>query len=431
MRILHVNKFLYRRGGAESYLLDLAAAQQASGHEVSFFAMAHPDNLADPNDDLFPTRMELDPPPEGGLERLRTAARIVHRRDARAAMARILDRVRPDVVHLHNIYHQLSPSILAPITDRAIPSVMTLHDYKLVCPTYQLLDADGEICEACLPGRFRNAVRRRCNRGSLTGSALSAVESRVHRTTGAYDGIDVLACPSDFLRAKMVQGGIAATRLAHLTNFCDLSGIEAATEPGRGVLYAGRLSHEKGVDVLVEAARHLPQGLPITIAGDGPERAALEARADAVAPGRITFLGRISGAEVHRRMREAAVVVVPSRWYENQPMTILEAYGAGRPVVASRLGGLPELVDDGVTGALVAHDDPRGLAEAVRILALDPETAHAHGREARRRAEERFGLADHLDGVERLYARAASHREARTGGGTATSRQAPDAARAG
>ena len=411
MRILHVNKFLYRRGGAESYMLDLAEAQRASGHEVSFFAMEHPDNQPDANDDLFPSRMELNPPPEGLSARLRTAGQILHRPDARAGMEKVLERVRPDVVHLHNIYHQLSPSILKPVTSRSIPSVMTLHDYKLVCPTYQLLD-DGKICEACLPRKFGQAVRRRCNGGSLVGSALSSLELTLHTRLGSYDGIDLLLCPSDFLRQKMVQGGIAPERLVHLTNFCDLSAIETATGPGEGVLYAGRLSSEKGVDVLVDAVQHLPAGLPVTIAGDGPEREALEKQAaDRGVADRITFLGRVPAAELHERMRAAAVVVVPSRWYENQPMTVLEAYGCGRPVVASDLGGLPELVEDGVTGALVPHNDPRALADAVTRLAGDPTAAHRMGIEGRAAALARHAIDTHVRGIDEMYGRATAHQE--------------------
>ena len=184
MRILHVNKFLHRRGGAEAYMLDLAEAQRAEGHDVGFFAMQHPENDGDVNDDLFPARMELNPPPEGLAARVRTAGQIIYRPDARAGMDAVLDRVRPDVVHLHNIYHQLSPSILRPVKKRGIAAVMTLHDYKLACPTYQFLDADGKICEACLPGKFRNATRKRCNQGSLAGSALATIELSVHRATG-------------------------------------------------------------------------------------------------------------------------------------------------------------------------------------------------------------------------------------------------------
>ena len=410
MRILHVNKFLHRRGGAESYMLDLAAAQQARGHEVAFFAMDNPDNIADPNSDLFPSRLELNPPPDGIGGRARVAAQILHRPEARTGMERLLDRVRPDVVHLHNIYHQLSPSILRPITRRGIGSVMTLHDYKLVCPTYQLLD-HGRICEACLPRKFSAAVRRRCNRGSIAGSALSALELGLHTATGAYDSIDLLLCPSDFLLHKMVQGGLDPDRLVHLPNFCDLRAIPPATTPGRGVLYAGRLSAEKGVDVLVDAVEHLPADAPVTIAGDGPERAALERRtAERGLVGRIDFIGRVSAGELHQRMREAAVVTVPSRWYENQPMTVLEAFGCARPVVASRLGGLPELVEDGVAGALVPHDNPVALAGALGSLAADPETAHRMGQTARSRAADGYALDAHVERLHSLYQSATATR---------------------
>ena len=183
MRILHVNKFLYRRGGAEGYMLDLAELQRGRGDDVSFYAMEHPDNQDDVNADLFPPRMELNPPPSGFGARVSTSVDILYRRSARIGMEAMLDRVRPDVVHLHNIYHQLSPSILRPIKRRGIPTVMTLHDYKLACPTYQFLD-NGKICEACVPRKFRHAALKACN-GSRGASALAAVELTAHTVLGA------------------------------------------------------------------------------------------------------------------------------------------------------------------------------------------------------------------------------------------------------
>ncbi len=403
VRILHVNKFLHRRGGAESYMLDLAERQRSRGDRVSFFAMEHPDNQADPNQDLFPSRMELNPPPDGLLGRARTAGQILYRPDARSSMEAVLERDRPDVVHLHNIYHQLSPSILRPIARRGVPAVMTLHDYKLVCPTYQFLD-HGQICEACLPGRFREAAKRRCNNGSTFGSALSALELRVHTSTRAYSPVRAFLCPSDFLRAKMAEGGVFPDRLVHLPNFCDVTGLTPATEPGRGILYAGRLSPEKGVDVLLEAAALLPPDLAVTIAGDGPARADLERLAQARGLGeRVRFLGRIPGADLHAQMRRHAVVVVPSRWYENQPMSVLEAYGCGRPVVASDLGGMSEQIEDEVTGRLVPYNDPRALAEAVDAVVSDPARAHEMGRAARARAEQDYGIDRHLQDLDVVY----------------------------
>ena len=405
MRILHVNKFLHRRGGAESYMLDLAQGQRQRGDHVGFFAMEHPENDEDPNADLFPSRMELNPPPSGLFAKARTAGQILYRPDAREGMEKVLDRERPDLVHLHNIYHQLSPSILRPLAQRGIPSVMTLHDYKLICPTYQFLD-HGKICEACLPGRFREAAKRRCNNGSAFGSALSALELRVHTSTGAYSPVDAFLCPSEFLLGKMREGNAFPDRLVHLPNFCDVSSVLPAQDPGAGVLYAGRLSPEKGVDVLIEATALLPENIAVTIAGDGPSRPELERLAeDRGVADRVRFLGRIPMAALHDQMRASATVVVPSRWYENQPMTILEAFGCSRPVVASDIGGLPEQIEEGVTGRLVPHDDPPRLAEALALVAGDPATAHAMGLAARQRAVAAYSIDAHLEALDQVYRR--------------------------
>lgn len=408
MRILHVNKFLYRRGGAEGYMLDLAELQRGRGHNVSFFAMEHPDNQPDANADLFPPRMELNPPPSGVAARVATSIDILYRRSARIGMDAMLDRVRPDVVHLHNIYHQLSPSILRPIARRGIPTVMTLHDYKLACPTYQFLD-NGKICEACIPRRFHNAARRRCNRGSLNASVLATVELAAHTFLGAYDPVDVLVCPSEFMLAKMQEAEVYPDRLTHIPHFCDLSQIAPATAPGAGVLYAGRLSSEKGVDVLIDAAALLPAGVDVTIAGDGPEMAALRTRAEAAGVAdRVRFVGRLPSGDLHELMRQSAVVVAPSRWYENQPMVVLEAMGCGRPVVASDLGGMPELITDGVTGRLVKHDDPAALAAALTELVTDPVRAHEMGVTAHRGALDRFAIDRHLERLDQAYVTAAN-----------------------
>jgi glycosyltransferase involved in cell wall biosynthesis len=185
MRILHVNKFLHRRGGAESYMLDLAALQRATGHEVEFFGMDHRSNPPMRFAAHFPRSMQLDPLPPGLRRRAAAAARMVYSPAARHGMEEVVRSFRPDVAHLHNIYHQLSPSVLRPLARAGVPAVMTLHDYKLICPTYLLLD-HGRICEACLDGFFAHAVARRCKDDSLGASATLALESTVHRLTRAY-----------------------------------------------------------------------------------------------------------------------------------------------------------------------------------------------------------------------------------------------------
>ena len=411
LTILHVNKFLYRRGGAEAYMLDVAELQERDGHQTSFFSMEHPDNLPSPHQDDFPSNVELDPPPGGVLGRGRVSSRIMYSSSARSGIDAVLERAQPDVVHLHNIYHQLSPSILRPIASRSIPAVMTLHDYKLACPTYQFLD-NGEICEACIGGDFRNAVKRRCNRGSLLGSALLAAETALHRKTGAYDPVDVFICPSQFMAAKMDEAGVYPDRMAHLNHFVDVAGTKPADIPGEGALYAGRLSNEKGVDTLIDAIGRL-EGRRLRIAGDGPERANLEAQAQRVAPGRVEFLGRLDAETLQNEIRSAAVGVLSARWYENQPMIILETFTCARPFIATDLGGLPELIQPGVNGDLVPANDPGSLAEAIENVVSDPERAHAMGLAARADAEDRFSTESHLSGLDRLYQRAIERKQGR------------------
>src|SRR5579872_2888450 len=283
---------------------------------------------------------------------------------AARGMAAVVDDFRPDVVHLHNIYHQLSPSILRPLRSRRLASVMTLHDYKLACPTYQFLDK-GQICEACLGGHFSQAVRRRCEGGSLAASTMAATELALHTRLGAYAPLGLLICPSRFMESKMRAAGVFPERLRHIPHFAWPR--PPAGDPSGGVLFAGRLAPEKGVDVLVEAVGRL-DGARLDIAGDGPERPRLEHLADSVAPGRVTFHGLLPKERVDALLGAAPVVVLPARWYENQPMVILEALSAGVPVVASDLGGASELIEPGVDGDLVPHSDPAALAAALGPL---------------------------------------------------------------
>src|SRR5947209_9498066 len=269
--------------------------------------------------------------------KLRATGRVLWSTSARRGMAEVVDHFRPDVVHLHNVYHQLSPSILRPLAQRGVPAVMTLHDYKLACPSYQLLD-HGSPCFACGGGHFTQPVRRRCKGGALTASALAGFELWLHTTTGAYDPVGRFVCPSRFLAGKMAEAGVFPDRLRHVPHFADCSRVERKAEPGGPVVFAGRLSAEKGVDTLIEAAGLA--GLPLEIAGDGPERRALTLLAGVKAPGLVRFHGHLPKSDVHDLFRAASVVVVPSRWFENQPMIVLEAFACGVPVVASDLGGL-------------------------------------------------------------------------------------------
>jgi glycosyltransferase involved in cell wall biosynthesis len=404
MRILHVNKFLYPRGGAEAYMLDLAALQRAAGHEVEFFGMEHQQNPPQRFGGHFPKPVQFDPPPTGLRRRAMAAGRMVWSVAGRRGMEEVVRSFRPHLAHLHNIYHQLSPSVLRPLARAGVPTVMTLHDYKLACPTYLFLD-HGKVCEACLDGFFGHAVLRRCKDDSVGASAVLALESTVHRLTGAYGSVRVFVCPSRFMAAKMAQAGVYPDRLHVLSNFVDVSGLTPKTEPGGPVVYSGRLWPEKGVDVLIEAIARLDAGR-LVVVGEGPERPKLEALAADRAPGRVRFLGWLPRDRVLGLVRSATVLAVPSRSHENQPLVVLEAFACGVPVVASDLGGLPELVEPGRYGETAPAGDPDALAAALGRLLADPDRALAMGRAARARAEAEFAPERHLDQLMGLYARA-------------------------
>ncbi|TMK87998.1 MAG: glycosyltransferase family 4 protein [Actinobacteria bacterium] len=406
MRILHVNKYLYRRGGAESYMQAVASLQSDAGHEVAFFGMDHPQNEPQHYERHFPSYLELEPPPAALAGKIAGFGRMVWSTSARRGMDAVVSEFQPDVVHLHNTYHHLSPSILGPLARRRIPAVMTLHDYKLACPTYRFLDK-GEICQACLGGHFTQAVRRRCKDGSLASSAAMAAELAIHTAFRAYRNVQVFVCPSRFMAGRMAAAGVFPDRLRWVPHFV-LPTPERSIEPSGSIVFAGRLSPEKGVDTLIEAAGRLSGRVRLDIAGDGPDRPRLEDLAARIGGDGVRFFGRVDSATVDALVTEAMAVALPSRWYENQPMIVLEAFARGVPVVASDLGGAPELVRHGVDGFLVPPDDPAALASALQALLDDRARARAMGKSARERALTEFAPDVHLARLDAVYAEAAS-----------------------
>jgi glycosyltransferase involved in cell wall biosynthesis len=410
MKVLHVNKFLYRRGGAEGYMLDLATAQMERGHEVEFFSMAHRENLPARFERSFPSQVDFDPPPDRLGARLKAVGRLMYSPSARKGMRDVLSAFEPDIAHVHIIYHQLSPSVLQPLRSRSVPTVMTLHDYKLACPTYLFLD-HGKICEACLGGKFHQAILRRCNNGSLAASAVNAIEMTIHTAADLYGGVDLFLCPSRFIARKMTEAGVFPDRLRHVPLFIDPEPVAVKDSPGGGVVYAGRLRQEKGVDVLLEAVAGLPA--EVHIAGDGPDRGRLEAQARRLGRPDIRFHGHLPKDRLLEVIRSASVLVLPSRSYENQPLAVLEAFACGVPVVGSDLGGIPELIEPGLDGELVPSDDPAALTRVLERLTGDPHRTFDMGKAGRRKVLARYSPREHLRRLDEVYAEAAtlSHRK--------------------
>ena len=404
MRILHANKFLFRAGGAESYLLELSAVQARSGHQIAHFAMSHTENQPSEFERFFPSQASFRPAPDSRLGKVKLTGRLLYSPSARKGMEQVIRQFRPDVVHLHNIYHHLSPSILRPLAARRIPAVMTLHDYKLACPTYGFF-ANGRPCEACLGGRFYWAVIKRCNDGSMGASAVNALELTLHTATRAYAPVHLFACPSRFMLQKMTSAGVFPDRLRWIPLFVEAKTIVSKEQPGGGVVFVGRLSGEKGVDVLIQAAAGV--GMPLDIAGEGPNRSALEKMSRRLGAN-VRFHGRLPRSKVLELIRSSSVLALPSRSYENQPLAVLEAFACGVPVVASDIGGIPELIQPGEDGFLVDPGDVGGFARVLAKLVDRPGRALEMGRAGRWKVETQFSPEKHTRRLEALYEEAAS-----------------------
>jgi len=400
MRIVLANKFLYPRGGAERAVLDLGAVLDARGHTVAYFGMDHPENTVHGANVAVVRHRDYHRP---GAAALRDAAAMLYSFEARRTFAAFLDRVQPDIVHLHNIYHQLTPSILDAARDRGIPMVMTLHDYKLVCPRYDLL-RHGTRCDACVEGGPVACVRYRCAGGAWGASLLLAAEAALHRIRGSYDAVRRFIVPSRFLGGVLERAGFDPARLRHVPNFARRSNALPAPSTRRFV-YVGRLSPEKGILNLLRAVARMEMG-ELVLCGTGPLAAEVERCARAAPPGRVRWRGHLTPAELAAEFDAAGFVVAPSEWFENAPFAVLEAMAAGRAVLTTPLGGLPELIQDGVEGELLPPGDEVAWAAAMEQAVQDPERLRRMGAAARRRAIQSFALDTHVERIESVYAEA-------------------------
>jgi glycosyltransferase involved in cell wall biosynthesis/SAM-dependent methyltransferase len=367
MRILLVNKFHYLRGGAERAYFDTAEILRSRGHEVAFFSMEHPENEPTPWSRFFVSPIEYSADGRMGTQaKLRAAVRILWNREAEQKIGALMDEFRPDVVHFHNIYHQLSPSVIFAAAKRGIPTVMTLHDYKLISPNYSLF-VHGKIWDHSSGIR---CVLDRCVKDSRAKSLVCALEQWLHSALGIYGKIDAFVAPSRFLAAKFREHGFHQ-RISPLPQPL-LPFPEASIPKGRGeyILFFGRLSPEKSVETLLRAVSFLGATEKLVIVGDGPDRNRLENRArEILLPESVSFLGAKYGEELEEIKRKAKAIVIPSEWYENMPYVLLESLASGVPVIAARIGGMTERIEDGKNGFLYEPGNARELAEKIRAVA--------------------------------------------------------------
>lgn len=399
-RLLAINNYFYRRGGAEAVFFDHMGMFAQIGWDVVPFAMQHENNVASPWSDYFVSEIEYGRR-TSPLRKVAQAASIIYSVEAQRNIARLIEQARPSVAHAHNVYHHLSPAIFSTLKDAGIPVVMTAHDLKLACPAYKML-RDGQVCEDCRGGHIYNVLRHRCVKHSVPLSGLVLVETMLHRALGLYRRtLDRIVVPSRFYLEKLVEWGWPREQLVYIPNFVDVEAYRGAWDEGDYFVFAGRLAPEKGLATLIQAAALAKQRL--VIAGTGPEEAALRRLAQDTGAD-VTFTGHLSGQELHRLIGQARALVLPSEWYENAPISILEAYALGRPVIGAAIGGIPEMIKDGETGLLAASANIGDLSDKLTSLSmLSADRRGAMGRAGRDWISRDFSAASYRDRTLDLY----------------------------
>ncbi len=363
----------YQQGGGEDVVFEQERAiLERAGHDVIAY---HRSNA------------EIDE--LGVLYRISLAKNSVWSTRTRREFGALLARECPDIVHVHNTFVMISPSIYSACQELRIPVVQTLHNFRLMCPAATFY-RDGKICEDCVDHTLWSGVRHGCYRDSRAATATLALILASHRRLGTWrNSVDRYIAMTEFARDKFISAGFDSARIVVKPNFVDLD-PGPRTGIGDYALYTGRLSPEKGIGTMLDAWEHLSAQCPLQIVGDGPERAALESHVrDRNIPG-VTFRGRLSRAETISAIKSARFVLAPSLWYEGFPMVIAEALACGTPVICSRLGAMQEIIADRVTGLHFTPGDAEDLAQRTAWAWSHPFEISEMGRAARREYENKY-----------------------------------------
>lgn len=398
--LLSINNYYYRRGGAEVVFLEQNRLFEEIGWRIVPFAMRHAKNYANEWDKYFVEEIEFGKD-YNFLQKAARAQKITYSFEARRKISQLIKVAKPSIAHAHNVYHHLSPSFLGVLKAQGIPTVMTLHDLKLACPAYKMLTHDG-ICERCKHGAIWNVASQRCIKNSLMLSTVVLAETAVQRMLGSYaNGVDRFVVPSRFYLEKFVEWGWPRDRFTHIPNFVDLDQLQPHGTPGNAFVFMGRLGPEKGLGTFVRAVAQAK--VTGWIVGTGPEEDNLR-KLTAETGADIKFIGYQTGEQLFDVLRAARALVLPSEWYENAPISIMEAYALERPVIGADIGGISELIQVNETGALFASGDHHALADKLRLFSKMPETEIlAMGKAGRAWMQREFTAAQYRQRLLNLY----------------------------
>jgi len=389
MKILLSNKFHYHRGGDCIYTLNLEHLLKIHFQDTAVFAMQHPENYPTIWNYYYPSEVRF----KFGKGLFEALMRPFGTKEVKSKFELFLNDFKPDVLHLNNIHSQLSPVIAEIAHNQGIRVVWTLHDYKLLCPRYDCLRKGETVCEKCFTDKHK-VIDEQCMKNSRIASYLGYKEAVCWNRERLEACTDIFVCPSRFMEEKMIQGGFSPAKIKNLCNSIDVKSCEKETyDRDSYYCYIGRLSHEKGVGTLIKAASHLPYKL--VVIGDGPLRNELKNSAAS----NVEFVGFKQWPEVKEIVGHARFSVIPSEWYENNPLSLMEAQCLGTPVLGADIGGIPELIEDGVTGMKF---ESRNVEDLKRKITAMWQTSFNHVSIARQ-SQKRYDSENYYNEIMKIY----------------------------
>lgn len=402
MNLLFLNKFYFNKGGSETIFFEEIKLLEKNGHKVIPFSRNNPNNLSTCYSSFFVPYLNLN----RTLSAIFSVPELIYSVQAKNSLAKLLRNTQINIAHCHNIYGILTTSVLDELYGHYIPTILTLHDYKIICPNYKFLDNRNGICEECKYHKYHKAIIRRCVKNNLFFSLIYAVENTFTYITRKYSAkVAKFIAPSRFIMNKFVEYGFPMSRIEYVPNFINTERFVPSFTNKGYFLYFGRLGSEKGIQTLIEAFMRLrTKKHKLVVVGEGPLSGYLRQYVMRQGIDNIEFLGFLTGSCLQEIIRNCICVIVPSEWYENCPMSILESFAYGKPVIAANIGGIPELVVHEDDGLIFTSGDVENLAEKLEYVArLDNQRLKEMGRKGRSKVERDFSSKKHYEALMELY----------------------------
>lgn len=403
MKILIAHNCHYVGGGGDRVAWESSKLFENKDHIIIPFSMKNPKNWYTEYSKYFINEIDYSNI-KISFNNLKTAIKMIYSFEAKENIEKLIKATNPDIAHLHNIYGRLTPSILHSLKKYDVPIVLTLHDYKLICPSYSMVN-HGKICEKCKGGKYYRSIITKCHKNSLLASFLYCVETYLHKWMGIYiNNIDYFISPSSFIMNKMIEFGMPSKKSIHIPNFIKANSYIPSFKTSDYFIYFGRVSHEKGIFTLIKSVEHL-KSAQLFIAGDGSLRKDLETFVNENKMSNVKFLGHLMGEELAKTIRNASFTVLPSECYENCPMSILESFAFGKPVIGAKIGGIPEIIEDGKDGLLFEPNNSEDLTEKINYLLKNPSKVIEMGKNARKKVEQKYNDEIYYQKLMKLYGR--------------------------